>query len=161
MTLLSEMSVKAVIPVQSLPKEIENGQMFEVVMGDVKNPHNFNLQLRQNFGALSNMMDELDSAMEEKFQEEATDENLPPPEVCSSQNISRIKVRLVAEYLVFQVGMYVAARWRDEMWYRAQVIGFHSRATVRLHYIDYGSVVDVDWWKVGRNFRVKQYSTKS
>ena len=79
--------MKAVIPVQSLPKEIENGQMFEVVMGDVKNPHSFNLQLRQNFRALSNMMDELDSAMEEKFQEESTDDNLPPPEVCSSKPI--------------------------------------------------------------------------
>ena len=77
----SEMAVRQVIPLQSLPKEVENGQMFEVVMGDVKNPHSFNLQLRQNFGALSNMMDQLDSAMEEKFQEESTDENLPHPEV--------------------------------------------------------------------------------
>ena len=36
-----------------------------------------------------------------------------------------------------QVGMYVAARWKDEMWYRARVVKFKTLATVSLFYIDY------------------------
>ena len=45
--------------------------------------------------------------------------------------------------------MCVAARWaHDEMWYRARVLGFRSPATVRLAYVDYGSVAEVEWSKV-------------
>ena len=44
--------------------------------------------------------------------------------------------------------MYVAARWKDELWYRARVVKFKTLATVSLFYIDYGSEEDMDWFKV-------------
>ena len=71
-------------------------------------------------------MDDLNAENEANFLEEAVDTSLPAP----------------------QVGMYVAARWKDEMWYRARVVKFKSLATVSLFYIDYGSEEDMDWWKV-------------
>ena len=48
-----------------------------------------------------------------------------------------------------QVGMYVAARWKDDFWYRARVVKFKTLETVSLFYIDYGSEEDMDWFKVG------------
>ena len=47
-----------------------------------------------------------------------------------------------------QVGMYVAARWKDDFWYRARVVKFKTLETVSLFYIDYGSEEDMDWFKV-------------
>ena len=44
--------------------------------------------------------------------------------------------------------MYVAARWKDDYWYRARVVKFKTLQTVSLFYIDFGSVEDKDWFKV-------------
>ena len=99
-----------------------------MTLEEVATPHRFHLQLRSQQEALSTLMDQLDAVMEEEFLLQSTDPSLPPP----------------------AMSMYVAARWLDEMWYRAQVTGFHSPQVVRLHYIDVGSVRNVEWWKVRR-----------
>ena len=44
--------------------------------------------------------------------------------------------------------MYVAARWKDDYWYRARVVKFKTLQTVSLFYIDFGSVEDKDWFEV-------------
>jgi hypothetical protein len=50
-----------------------------------------------------------------------------------------------------QVGRLVAARWQpDEHWYRARVLALTSQTSVRLLYIDYGDVAEVEWWKARR-----------
>ena len=71
----------SIIPSQPLPPEVELGAMFEVILGEVKSPHKFYLQLRSQHSALTAMMDRLDVAMETRLEESRSDPELPPPEV--------------------------------------------------------------------------------
>ena len=114
------------ISIQSLPPEAEVGEIFQVILGEIRNPHKFYIQSYTRYEDLCSLMDDLNAENEANFLEEAVDTSLPAP----------------------QVGMYVAARWKDEMWYRARVVKFKTLATVSLFYIDYGSEEDMDWWKV-------------
>ena len=52
------------IPLQELPSEAEKGELFDVIVVNVRSPSKFFVQLKSQYSALSAMMDALDEAME-------------------------------------------------------------------------------------------------
>ena len=113
------------IPLQKLPSEVEKGELFRVIVVNVKSPAKFFVQLQSEHSALAALMDALDDDMEAALPLEHFDSTLP-----------------VAPTL----GLYVAARWpRDELWYRTKVVGIASNTHVTLSFIDYGDVCEVEW----------------
>ena len=116
------------IPLQKLPSEAEQGELFRVIVVHVKSPAKFFVQLQSEHSALTALMDALDEDMEAALLLEHFDSSLP-----------------VAPTL----GLYVAARWpRDEKWYRTKVVGIASNTHVTLSFIDYGDVCEVEWKSV-------------
>ena len=116
------------IPQQKLTSEVEKGELFRVIVGHVKNPSKFFIQLGSQYSALSALMDALDEDMEAALLTEHFDSSLP---------------------VTPMLGLYVAARWpRDEKWYRTKVVGIASNTYVTLSFIDYGDECDVEWKSV-------------
>ena len=116
------------IPLQELPSEAEKGELFDVIVVNVRSPSKFFVQLKSQYSALSAMMDALDEAMESALLVEQFDSSLPATP---------------------KSGLYVAARWpRDQNWYRAKVVGIATNTHVTLSFIDYGDVCEVEWKSV-------------
>ena len=116
------------IPLQKLPSEAEQGELFRVIVVHVESPAKFFVQLQSEYSVLTALMDALDEDMEAALLLEHFDTSLP-----------------VAPTL----GQYVAARWpRDEKWYRTKVVGIASNTHVTLSFIDYGDVCEVEWKSV-------------
>ena len=69
------------IPIQSLPPEAEMGEIFQVILGEIRNPHKFYIQSYTTYEDLCSLMDDLNAENEANFLEEAVDTSLPPPEV--------------------------------------------------------------------------------
>jgi len=127
---LAQSAGRSDIPLQELPSEAEKGELFDVIVVNVRSPSKFFVQLKSQYSALSAMMDALDEAMEEALLVEQFDSSLPA---------------------VPKTGLYVAARWpRDEKWYRTKVVGIASNTHATLSFIDYGDVCDVLWKSVRR-----------
>ena len=118
------------IPLQKLPSEAERGELFDVIVVNVRSPAKFFVQLKSQYPELTAMMDALDDAMEEALLVEQFDSSLPATP---------------------KSGLYVAARWpRDGNWYRTKVLGIATNTHVTLSFIDYGDVCEVEWKSVRR-----------
>ena len=116
------------IPLQKPPREVERGELFRVIVVNVKSPAKFFVQLQSEHSALTALMDALDEDMEAALHLEHFDSSLP---------VAPMR------------GLYVAARWpRDENWYRTKVVGIASNTHVTLSFIDYGDECEVEWKSV-------------
>ena len=52
-----------------------------LTLGEIKNPHNFYIQLYTSYDDLCSLNIDLDKENEAKFREELVDTSLPPPKV--------------------------------------------------------------------------------
>ena len=110
--------LQVVIPTQEAPVE---GQVVRVVVGQIVNPSKFFIQLASEYGRLNDLMDSLDSFYA----------------------MDRSSTQLTLEGCDVTVGDLVAVPWTDNMWYRGKVMGVKDLTTLKVFYMDYGSVADV------------------
>jgi len=111
-------SMKAVIPSQEAPVE---GQVVKVVVGHIFSPSKFFIQLASEYDRFNDLMHALDSYYA----------------------MDRSSMQLALEGGDVTVGDLVAVPWTDNMWYRGKVIGVKDLTTLKVFYMDYGSVADV------------------
>jgi len=110
--------LQVVIPTQEAPEE---GQVVRVVVGQIVNPSKFFIQLASEYDRLNDLMDSLDSFYAK----------------------DRSSSQLTLEGCDVTVGDLVAVPWTDNMWYRGKVMGVKDLTTLKVFYMDYGSVADV------------------
>jgi len=107
---------RASIPVQELPQE----DLLEVVVGEVVHPLKFYIQLASQYDMLNQLMDQLDTFYTDY----------------KSSELSLVDCEVVE-------GDLLAVPWTDNMWYRGIVKGVKDLTTLKVFYLDYGSMADV------------------
>jgi len=117
-TLKSKIYRQVTIPTQEVSMD---SQVVRVVVGQIVSPSRLYIQLASEYDRLNEMMDSLDLFY-------ARDE--------SSSGLG-------LEGLDVNQGDLLAVPWTDNMWYRGKVIGVKDLITLKVFYLDYGSVADV------------------
>ena len=116
-SLKADKSSRASIPTQEVPED----NLVQVVVGEIFYPTKLYIQLASQYDKLNELMDLLDMFY-------ARDDNSSELSLAGCE---------VGE------GDLVAVPWTDNMWYRGRVMGVKDLTTLRVFYLDYGSVADV------------------
>jgi len=119
-SLKSVRNFNCTIPVQEVPDD----DVLEVVVAEVVNPGKFYVQLFSQYDRLNVLMEELDS-----FYAHNEESSKSPYIITQSE---------VAE------GDLVAVPWVDNMWYRARVIGIKDLTKIRVFYLDFGTLSNIE-----------------